>query len=39
MKIQAAINLASYVKEATPQKIIPSPFEKWVAKVVAKAIK
>ncbi|NUJ98153.1 NADP-dependent malic enzyme [Candidatus Gracilibacteria bacterium] len=39
MKINAAKNLAEYVKNPNPKKIIPSPFDKGVAKVVAKAIK
>jgi malate dehydrogenase (oxaloacetate-decarboxylating) len=39
MKINAAKNLAGFVKNPTPKKIIPSPFDKWVAETVAKAIK
>jgi hypothetical protein len=39
MKIKAAHNLASLVKRPTAEKIIPGPFEKGIAKAVAKAIK
>lgn len=38
MKVKAAENLAAYVKNPSPEKIIPSPFDVWVAEVVAKAI-
>lgn len=39
MKLQAAENLANMVKSPTFDKIIPSPFEPWVADEVAKAVK
>jgi malate dehydrogenase (oxaloacetate-decarboxylating) len=39
MKIKAAHNLAALVKRPTAEKIIPGPFEKGIAKAVAKAIK
>lgn len=39
MKIKAAIALAKMVKNPTPEKIIPSPFDKWVSDVVASVIK
>lgn len=39
MKIKAAENLAGFVKKPNKDKIIPSPFEKWIAKAVAKALK
>lgn len=39
MKINAAIALAEYVKNPTPEKIIPSPFDEWVADIVANSIK
>jgi len=38
MKVKAAENLAAYVENPSPEKIIPSPFDVWVAEVVAKAI-
>jgi malate dehydrogenase (oxaloacetate-decarboxylating) len=38
MKIQAAKNLANFVKNPTFDKIIPSPFEEWIADIIAKAI-
>lgn len=39
MKIKAAIALASYVKNPTPEEIIPSPLDKWVAWVIKDSIK
>jgi malate dehydrogenase (oxaloacetate-decarboxylating) len=39
MKIEAAIALANYVKHPTVDQIIPSPLDKWVADIIAKAIK
>ncbi len=39
MKIKAAKNLAGMVKRPTAEKIIPGPFEKGIAAVVAKAIR
>lgn len=39
MLIQAAVNLSKLVNNPTPEKIIPSPFEKGVVKAVASAIK
>lgn len=39
MKLRAAKNLANMVKKPTPEKIIPAPFDKGVAKVVAKAVR
>ena len=39
MKINAAIALASCVKNPTPEEIIPSPFDKTVADVIANAIR
>lgn len=39
MKLRAAKNLASLVKRPTAEKIVPLPFEKGVAKAVAKAIR
>jgi malic enzyme len=39
MKINAAIALASAVENPTVDKIIPSPFEKKVADVIANAIR
>ncbi len=39
MKIQAAENLAHFVKNPTFDKIIPSPFEEWIADLIADAIK
>ena len=38
MKIAAALGLAASVENPTIDKIIPSPFEKHVAKTIAKAI-
>lgn len=39
MKISAAKALASYVKEPTTEKIIPWPFEDWIAQLIAASIK
>ena len=39
MKIKAAENLAKIIKKPSPNKIIPSVFDKKVVKAVAKAIK
>lgn len=39
MKIKSAISLASYVENPTPEKIIPSPFDIWVASIVASSIR
>lgn len=39
MKIKAAEWLANFVKNPTPEKIIPSPFEEWIAEAIAKVIK
>lgn len=39
MKLKAAENLANAVKNPTIDKIIPSPFEDWIADLVADAIK
>jgi malic enzyme len=39
MKIKAAIALASYVKNPTVDEIIPSPFDKNIADVIAGVIK
>lgn len=39
MKINAAVALASAVKNPTPEKIIPSPFEKEVVDIIASVIK
>lgn len=39
MKLKAAQNLADFVKYPTFDKIIPSPFEDWIADLVAEAIK
>lgn len=39
MKLKAAQNLAALVKKPSKNKIIPGPFDKGVAKVVARAIK
>lgn len=38
MKIQAALNLAALVENPTVDKIIPWPFDEWVADAVAKAV-
>jgi malate dehydrogenase (oxaloacetate-decarboxylating) len=38
MKLTAAKALAEIIEEPTPQKIIPSPFDAAVAKVIAKAV-
>ncbi len=39
MKLQAAENLANFIKNPSPEKIIPSPFEEGVVDLVAEAIK
>ncbi len=39
MKILAAQGLASAVENLSPEKIIPWPFDAWVADIVAKAVK
>lgn len=39
MKIKAAEWLANFVKNPTPEKIIPSAFEDWVADAVASVVK
>ena len=39
MKIKAAEALASFVKEPTPEKIIPSPFEEWIADTIANVVR
>ena len=39
MKLKAAQNLANAVKNPNSDKIIPSPFEEWIADLVAEAIK
>jgi malate dehydrogenase (oxaloacetate-decarboxylating) len=39
MLVRAAENLAAYVKDPKPNKILPSIFDKGVVKVVAQAIK
>lgn len=39
MKIAAAEWLASYVSSPTPEKIIPWPFEDWIAEIVANSVK
>lgn len=39
MKIKAAINLASIVDNLSFDKIIPSPFDKWVVEAVSDAIR
>lgn len=39
MKIKAAEWLANFVKNPTPEKIIPSPFEEWIADAVAEVVK
>jgi malate dehydrogenase (oxaloacetate-decarboxylating) len=38
MKIAAAHAIASYVKDPTPEKILPDPLDRGVAKVVAEAV-
>ena len=38
MKLAAAVALAGLIKKPTPEKIIPSPFDKNVAETVAKAV-
>lgn len=39
MKIKAAEWLAAFVENPTPEKIIPSPFEDWIADAIAKVVK
>lgn len=39
MKLNAAEALAAYVKNPTPEKIIPSPFDEWVVDAIANVIK
>lgn len=39
MKIKAAEWLAAFVENPTPEKIIPSPFEEWIADAIAKVVK
>jgi malic enzyme len=39
MLVKAAENLAKCVKKIGPENILPKPFDKGVAKIVAKAIK
>ncbi len=39
MKISAAEALANMVENPTPEKIIPAPFDAWVADIVAKSVK
>jgi malate dehydrogenase (oxaloacetate-decarboxylating) len=39
MKLAAALALAAAVKNPTREKILPSPLEKHVAKVIAKAVR
>lgn len=39
MKIKAAEWLASFVKNPTPEKIIPGPFEEWISELVAESVK
>lgn len=39
MKIQAAEWLANFVKNPTPEKIIPSPFEEGIADAIAEVVK
>ena len=39
MKLDAAEALAAYVKNPTPEKIIPSPFDEWVVDAIANVIK
>ena len=38
MKLAAAEALAGLIKKPTPEKIIPSPFDKNIAETVAKAV-
>ena len=38
MKLAAAVALAGLIKKPTPEKIIPSPFDKNIAETVAKAV-
>lgn len=39
MKIKAAEWLAAFVENPTPEKIIPSPFEDWIADAIARVVK
>lgn len=39
MKLNAAEALAAYIKNPTPEKIIPSPFDEWVVDAIANVIK
>ena len=39
MKIKAAEWLAAFVEHPTPEKIIPSPFEDWIADAIARVVK
>lgn len=39
MQLNAAKALASFVKNPSPEKIIPGPFEEWIAELVAASIK
>lgn len=39
MKINAALELANYVKNPTEEKIIPNPFEDWVSDIIANSVK
>ena len=39
MKIKAAEWLAAFVENPTPEKIIPSPFEDWIAVAIARVVK
>ena len=39
MKIKAAEWLAAFVENTTPEKIIPSPFEDWIADAIARVVK
>lgn len=39
MKIRAAEAIASYIKDPTPDEILPNPLDKGVAEVVCEAMK
>ena len=39
MKISAAVGLASYIENPTPDRIIPNAFDEWVADLVASFVK
>ncbi|MBI5221769.1 MAG: NAD-dependent malic enzyme, partial [Candidatus Magasanikbacteria bacterium] len=39
MKLAASYSLANLVKNPTPEKIIPGPFDKGVVETVARAVK